>query len=90
MLAAIVSITPFTCSAYLANATKVNNDIDPRFGSMNDGLTMMRFESYESHGYRQRHGFDREDEGMQNNRDRYGYAWDSHTEGWDTRYWRDE
>ena len=91
MLSAIMSITPFTCSAYLAHATKVNNDIDPRFGSMNDGLTMMRFESYETHRYRQRHGYDREDEGMQGNRDRYGYVWDSHKEGWDnSQYGREE
>ena len=90
MLATIVSIAPLTCSAFLVHPTKVNDDIDPRFGSMNDGLTMLRFESYETHGYKQRHGYDREDEYMKEKRERYGYVWDGRTDSWDSQYYRED
>ncbi len=85
ILAVMLAITPLACSAYPIHAFKMNYDVDPRFGSMNDGLTMMRFESYETHGYRERHGYDREDVGMQDN-DRFGYRWESRKDSWNDRY----
>lgn len=86
LLATMLSVSSITCFAYPNLTVKVGYDIDPRFGSMNDGLTMMRFESYETHGYRERHGYDREDAGMQNN-DRFGYSWESRNDRWNDRYW---
>lgn len=81
VILATLFITPFSTFAYpvnnLLHSIKVGYDVDPRFGNMNDGLTMMRFESAETHGYRREHGYDREDEGVRDNNDRYGYTWES-------------
>lgn len=86
LIIAIALIMPFSTYAYPVNSllktNKVGYDVDPRFGSMNDGLTMMRFESAETHGYRREHGYDREDEGVRDNNDRYGYTWESTRDHW--------
>lgn len=48
-----------------------------------DSFDAMRFERQETHGYRWRHGYDREDEGtVQANQGSYGYTWDSSRNHW--------
>lgn len=84
VVAVMALIAPISSFAY--SAFKVNDDVDPRFGSMNDGFTAMRFESEETHGYYRSHGYYR-DEGYQDNHARFGYAWEKGDDAWNTGDW---
>ncbi|MCS5710415.1 hypothetical protein [Candidatus Berkiella aquae] len=63
------------CDSHADRYLQYNN----RFGydNRNDGFAAYRFENLQTRGFRSYYGYDREDEGIVNNRDRFGYTWDS-------------